>query len=150
MSLKSKSKRQGHDFRVWYKAGLMFWSNDYDSDRYGSSSPPFFRLERQVLDARWRLMASVRTENSVCKKTLTATVLSYTPGRSFPHTSHGVFRVTLSGFALQEALCLGRSVTLPKCIPQRSHFVPFPPKPGLTRLREPVPERLPARVFLRT
>lgn len=40
---------------------LALHSANYYSDRYGSSSHPLRRLERQVLDSKWRLMASART-----------------------------------------------------------------------------------------
>lgn len=126
----------------------MPWSGYYESDRYGSLSSPFFRFERHVFDPRWRLTASGRTVNGVCKNNSRDTVIwNYLPGRSLPQISHGVCRVALSGFDLQEALCLGRSVILPKHIPQRSHLVPLPS--SLARLVGHAIERLPARVFLR-
>lgn len=64
-------------FLIWDRGDLVLHGTGYDSDKYGSSSP-FRRLERQVLDSKWRLTASARTvKYRVTKRTPTNTIITY-------------------------------------------------------------------------
>ena len=72
----------------------------------------------------------------------TSTDSDHVPGRSFPQTPQRVARSALSGFCLHDALCLGRSVTLPRCFPQKLHFVPLPSNLPPACLKAPTFARL--------